>query len=442
MLDEDGLTLDFIAGISEHAIVAVNKSEQILFYNHQASCVFPQITQRKALSEILPQKNFIPLSYNISIAFYHTKPLSFYWRHNGRFYHITTHINKDMLFLCLRDITEIRNQANSLQNTQYRFDLLEKFLEAGYWELDINNKRFYWSKGMYQLFDLSADKKYCFQNLIRHFIHPDDIVIYKEKLRELFRCSNIVFGQIRIISSTKQIKLCNFKATTNFINGEKIFCGIFQEISSKPVQYDNFALTKIVHDIKQQVQTIKLFTSKIQENADSLINKYSANIIQQCNNITENINNVAYFSKFNYIKKQTFDLGGFLQSVCQEYQDIAHINKIKILCRLSSVMINSDKFLFSQIIRNLLNNALHHTKNKIIIGNDNNSVWIADNGKGINNQENGKIFDLFKHGDTNTYFQGWGIGLYIAKQNAEHLGYHLSFKTKEDHYTIFRLKFS
>jgi len=105
-------------------------------------------------------------------------------------------------------------------------------------------------------------------------------------------------------------------------------------------------------------------------------------------------------------------------------------------------MINSDKFLFSQIIRNLLNNALHHTKNKIIIGNDNNSVWIADNGNGINKQENGKIFDLFKHGDTNTYFQGWGIGLYIAKQNAEHLGYHLSFKTKEDHYTIFRLKFS
>jgi CheY-like chemotaxis protein len=86
-----------------------------------------------------------------------------------------------------------------------------------------------------------------------------------------------------------------------------------------------------------------------------------------------------------------------------------------------------DKLRFSQILMNLVSNALKFTKNGevIIIANlmkiEGKShiieFQISDNGPGISESDQTKIFDKFVQvGRNNTDYQGTGLGLSIVKQ--------------------------
>lgn len=128
------------------------------------------------------------------------------------------------------------------------------------------------------------------------------------------------------------------------------------------------------------------------------------------------------------LNKASFDIDEILSELVTEYSrqiegDIAKNKKLKILYELIHVKIFADKYRITQVISNIINNAIKFTDQGVItiIGKVNStelSVQISDTGKGIDHEIISRLFDKF----VSRSEQGTGLGLFISKNIIESHG--------------------
>lgn len=125
------------------------------------------------------------------------------------------------------------------------------------------------------------------------------------------------------------------------------------------------------------------------------------------------------------LNKTTFDINEILSQLVTEYsrqieKDVAKNKKIKISYEPLHVMILADNYRITQVISNIINNAIKFTDQGIItiIGNADSAeltIKISDTGKGIDNEIINRLFDKF----VSRSEQGTGLGLFISKNIIE-----------------------
>lgn len=128
------------------------------------------------------------------------------------------------------------------------------------------------------------------------------------------------------------------------------------------------------------------------------------------------------------LNKASFDIDEILSELVTEYSrqiegDIAKNKKLKILYEPTHVKIFADKYRITQVISNIINNAIKFTDQGVItiIGKVNStelSVQISDTGKGIDHEIISRLFDKF----VSRSEQGTGLGLFISKNIIESHG--------------------
>lgn len=128
------------------------------------------------------------------------------------------------------------------------------------------------------------------------------------------------------------------------------------------------------------------------------------------------------------LNKASFDIDEILSELVTEYSrqiegDIAKNKKLKILYEPIHVKIFADKYRITQVISNIINNAIKFTDQGVItiIGKVNStelSVQISDTGKGIDHEIISRLFDKF----VSRSEQGTGLGLFISKNIIESHG--------------------
>ena len=125
------------------------------------------------------------------------------------------------------------------------------------------------------------------------------------------------------------------------------------------------------------------------------------------------------------LNKTTFDIDDILSQLVTEYsrqieKDVAKNKKIKISYEPLHVMIFADNYRITQVISNIINNAIKFTDQGFItiIGNADSAeltIKISDTGKGIDNEIINRLFDKF----VSRSEQGTGLGLFISKNIIE-----------------------
>jgi signal transduction histidine kinase len=128
------------------------------------------------------------------------------------------------------------------------------------------------------------------------------------------------------------------------------------------------------------------------------------------------------------LNKASFDIDEILSELVTEYSrqiesDFTKNKKLKILYEPIHVKIFADKYRITQVISNIINNAIKFTDQGVIniIGNVNStelSVQISDTGKGIDREIISRLFDKF----VSRSEQGTGLGLFISKNIIESHG--------------------
>ena len=237
----------------------------------------------------------------------------------------------------------------------------------------------------------------------------------------------------------------SFNYMVNFIKNIKTQDKLINELkkANEELKYrdqlkDEF-INVAAHEIKIPIQPIIALSELLKLEGINNIekNKEMLNIIlrnsKRLKQLTEDVLDVASIESGSFfLKKEKFNLKEMITDVLKEYeQTIQNKNNIKFFLEFNDnneIIIEADRNRLSQVIHNLLHNAIKFTKNGSITviverkkDNINDKydeilVSIKDTGTGIHPEVLPKLFTKFV---TKSPIAGTGLGLFISKSIIE-----------------------
>lgn len=129
------------------------------------------------------------------------------------------------------------------------------------------------------------------------------------------------------------------------------------------------------------------------------------------------------------LEKQRFDVAELVEDVCHLYDYVAEESNISLDKEISGgSIISADKTRFGQVLANLVDNGIKYGKDggwvKIRLYNKDGSavIEVSDNGMGISENEQERIWERLYRGDRSRTRKGLGLGLNYVKAVVESHG--------------------
>lgn len=181
------------------------------------------------------------------------------------------------------------------------------------------------------------------------------------------------------------------------------------------------------HDLKAPLRGISSLTTFAKEDLEA---GNPDNVIQHLNlmegrieRLEDLINGILHYSKIGKIKVEQIDLHTMVEEEFKNYKNQKNIH-FKIIGRLP--IIKGDKIQISQVIANLISNAIKYNDKEIcqvtiasIEQSHHYEITFEDNGPGIAPKYHDKIFDVFQTLTENKSAESTGLGLSIVKKIIE-----------------------
>lgn len=194
--------------------------------------------------------------------------------------------------------------------------------------------------------------------------------------------------------------------------------------------------TSIVsHDLQEPVRTIKSFLQlinlKIDQQQTEDLKTYIQKSIHAAHRMKELIQNLLQYSQLSKgdVLEENVEVQNLVNHVLQNLKTaIDHAQAtIEVDIRLETVY--GDRVQLAQLLQNILSNALKFTTSgkphisvKCELENHYAKFSISDNGIGIEKDDLGKVFEIFRRLDTKNKYPGTGIGLAICKKIVDRHG--------------------
>ena len=192
----------------------------------------------------------------------------------------------------------------------------------------------------------------------------------------------------------------------------------------------NDLISNITHEFKTPIATVSTAIEAI-ENFNVLDDKektkkylaMSAVQLKKLHQMVEKLLETATLdSEQLLLKKETIDVVEMTERLVNKHQMLANAKELVFSSNLKPIYLNIDVFHFENVISNLIDNAIKYGGNRVEININSilksTEITIADNGNGIEKNQQEKIFDKFYRvpkGNTHDV-KGFGIGLYYCKK--------------------------
>lgn len=207
---------------------------------------------------------------------------------------------------------------------------------------------------------------------------------------------------------------------------------------------------QVAHEIKNPLTPMKLsiqyLQSKVQndpENAHALIDRISATLIEQIDNLNQIANEFSNFAKMPKAKNEKVALNEVVESIHDLFRKREDID-IRLSVPIDGIFVFADRNHVVRILNNIVKNAIQAIPNerrgKIHISlykEDNNAIIkVKDNGLGIPEEMRSKVFEP----NFTTKSSGTGLGLAISANMLESCNGRLYFETVENRGTAFYIE--
>jgi two-component system phosphate regulon sensor histidine kinase PhoR len=191
-------------------------------------------------------------------------------------------------------------------------------------------------------------------------------------------------------------------------------------------------INNMTHEFKTPLSSILIASNYlIRQNPilqDEKLEKYTHIIIDQSNKLNQHIEKILSVAKSDntplVLNKSQLHVQPILESVIENIKLKHPETQIEIKTDLASISIEADEFHFSNLVYNLLDNAIKYCENKpeisitIVKVGKHFQLNFTDNGIGISSKNIPFVFDKFYRipSQKSNEVTGFGLGLYYAKK--------------------------
>ena len=232
---------------------------------------------------------------------------------------------------------------------------------------------------------------------------------------------NLVLAQTQIYQRSKQLEMLTQKLDLSN-----------QELSRLNEMKSKF-LSMVVHDVRTPLASIKGFSELLQKKInDPKTAEYLKNISLASNQLGRLVSDLTDLAMIEAgklkMEKSIFHFPEIATNILPSIRINAQKKGVELVEHplAEGIYINGDKFRLSQVLMNLLNNAIKFTpagkKVELMFKKEGKYIvtMVKDSGIGIHPTETKKIFEKFYQAkyqkDEKLRKQGWGLGLAIAQE--------------------------
>lgn len=367
----------------------------------------------------------------------------------------TKNLSLGVIFTVL-DITDIKKNKFTLQETTNKLKRAQKIAQLGNWSYQISDGSIEWSEEMYHIYGHNKSNKEMTLELFTSWLHPDDRKIQSNYMNNMLKMTQIDFIEpfsYRVVHEDKSIHWIEITVEAEYDENDEIkaFFGTAQDITQKKENEAKIAQTNklmidqsrhaamgemismIAHQWRQPLAVIAMNINNILLDIalDTLTTEetknYSNNIMLQTEHLSETIDDFRNFFKpdvstseitikevmaksYNILKDSLANNNiTFTTSYESDAKVIAYPRELMQV--FINIITNSKDALLEKKVNNGYIKVNVYENNKYIV------TEISDNGGGINENILPKIFDPYF--STKNELSGTGLGLYMSKMIVE-----------------------
>lgn len=376
-----------------------------------------------------------------------------------------------------RDVTIRKKALENLKQIEKRYALTQRAGGIASWEWDLEKHTLTWAENLEQVFgDANLFNDMQFRGVVE-YVHPDDRFAFLLKMRRVIRDSGDYDFDIRIYDANHNVKWVKLIGHIYFdeLKGKWLLLGIIYDITERKNRVRDIIQAKLKaeesdrlkstflatmsHELRTPLNAVIGFSDLIIENTNldpdtnefvRLINNNGQHLL----NLIEDIFDLSLIES-NQVKiyKAQFDLVHILHELAEiipvELSKFNKTNKIEFKNDLpdKQIVLDSDASRITQIISNLLKNAIKFTLDGFVkLGlreqGDDIVIYVEDSGIGISEEKQKIIFEIFRQGEESLtrQFGGAGLGLSLSHNLAELLGGKLWVESIEGKGSVFSFK--
>ncbi len=379
--------------------------------------------------------------------------------------------NKTFTVIIVHDISERKEIQNAITDSEEKYrNIIESIDDFLYTYEKINNilKPVFFTSSVEKITGYSQEDFLNDSKLLVKIVHPDDLLIVKQKIRSLFKSRILASDEFefRIINKTGNIVWVRNKINVSrSFNGkiQKVY-GLINNISLRKKTEEDLIKTTdnliklnetkdkfisiVSHDLRTPFSSILGFTDLLltdEELTDEEKNQYISYIRDSSKSMLSLVNSLLDWTRLQTgritIEMEKIEASSIIEKSINALSGAAFQKNIELISLVGNdVFIFVDKELIGQVFNNLISNAIKFTKNdgNIIISvnpSDKNrfvEFSVRDNGVGIKEEHIQYLFKVESKftSEGTSGEKGSGLGLSLVKEIIEKHGGEIRVETE------------
>lgn len=340
------------------------------------------------------------------------------------------------------DVTDVVLTKKKLQENEDKYKNLADSLPIIIWTADKDGNIDYYNKKWYDYSGFEGvDNR---QNASSKILHPDDfpraMAIWKKSQKN--KVAYEIEYQFKDKSKENGYRWFLGRAVPIKDENDDVIqwigtCTDIDEFKQFQQQKDNF-LGIASHELKTPLTSLKLYSQFLEKNLRKKEDDSNAMVAlkmdEQINKLNNLINDLLDVTKIQngkiLLNNSDFDFDELVNEIVEE-QQMSTRHKIEVFSHQSIGIVFSDRHRISQVISNLINNAVKYfpDSDKILITSkltDDNTILfsVKDFGIGIPENKKERVFEQYYRvsGSKEHTFPGLGLGLYISSEIIKRTG--------------------
>ncbi|MES2730837.1 MAG: response regulator [Bacteroidota bacterium] len=366
-----------------------------------------------------------------------------------------------------RDITRRRETEEKLNESKQMLIDSQDIAHVGSWDFNLETQEINWSDETFRLFGMKAGAKPpTFEDYLQ-MLHPDDVAVLKENVRQAIEIGRHYLVELRILLPGGAIRYTIARGRLKVEEGKsrKLIGTVLditdrklteialleaKEQAEKSMRAKEQFLSNMSHEIRTPMNAVIGMTHLLLQEDPSPSQVENLKTLRfSAENLLVLINDILDLSKIEagkiIFESVDFSLIDLLNDIRQMVAYKAEEKGIKLKLWLDSelpAILVGDPVRLSQILINLIGNAIKFTNKGFVEVNVNVKALLADQvtidfsvcdtGIGIAGDQIEHIFDSFTQANANTTrkYGGSGLGLAITKKLLELQNSQIQVKTE------------